>query len=180
MSQTFELAQCFASSRVRKRFLKQMIPLRNLLKAYGLESFLVMGNTMLHIKRHEMGVVVALGAGECRYREMDPIFCVCPLHDTVDHIVRVNQLSGVIYILVRWGVLGENEILDDKVEQAEDEGQICCDNCKNQQMLRERFKQCKLCNDRERVENEPGFNGFYCSKQCQIAHWSEHKRMFHR
>jgi hypothetical protein len=25
----------------------------------------------------------------------------------------------------------------------------------------------------------PGFNGFYCGKGCQIAHWSEHKRMFH-
>ncbi len=173
-----ELAKCFSNSKVRKRFLKQMLPLRDLLEEYGLESRIV-DKTKLYIKGNGKNVIVAHEEGERCYGEMDQIFCVCKLDTLMGYHVRANQSSGVIRTLVRWGVLDEDEIPDDRIQETNDQGSICCENCSNPQMFCQRFKQCRLCHDMDRNEGEPGFNGFYCGKQCQIAHWSEHKRMFH-
>ena len=173
-----ELAKCFSNSKVRKRFLKQMLPLRDLLEECGLESRIV-DKAKLYIKGNGKNVVVALEEGERRYGEMDQIFCICELDNSIDYHVRANQSSGVIRTLVRWGVLDEDEISDCKIEETTERGVVSCDNCGCPQRYSQRLKQCKLCHDNDKREDEPGFFGFYCCKKCQIAQWSVHKVMFH-
>ena len=177
---SIELAKEFPNTRTRKRFLSQILPLQKLLRMYGLNAQIV-NRTWFYIKKQELNVVVGLKMGDCRFQNDDDIFCICLLERNVDYHVNANQLKGVIRTLVRWGLLRMNEIPEEMIEQTVEEGFIRCDSCDRAQLCRfsHRFKQCKLCNDRERVEDEPGFNGFYCCKECQVANWSEHKRLFH-
>jgi hypothetical protein len=179
---SLELGRRFENSRVRKRFLTQMVPLRNLLREYGYESSIV-ACAWLYIKRpgNAYGAVVALQEGELRFGDRDAIFRVCCLDRSVKYHVNTNQIRGVLQTLVRWGLLGANEIPEETVKQTIEKGRIRCGHCGQAQIsaLNHRFKQCKLCKDTEKSEDAPAFNGFYCSKRCQVAHWQDHKKRFH-
>lgn len=179
MQGEFQLAEQFPNSRTRKRFLSQILPLQKLLRMYGLGAKIV-NKTWFCIQKQELNVIVGLELGDRRFHDDDNIFVVCLIRG-IDYHVKANQLKGVIRTLVRWGLLGVDEIPEEMIEKTVEEGRIRCDSCEKPQLciFSERFKQCKLCNTRERVEDEPGFNGFYCCKQCQVADWSKHRKLFH-
>lgn len=179
------LAQHFQSSRVKKRFLKQMIPLQKLLKAHGMQAFFPIP-TLLHIINDQgQTIVVGLEDGERRFQDTEQIFCVFNademILETPAYYVRVNQMRGIIRTLVRWEMMGEHIIDESEIECAEMEGHMQCDGCGRKQvcMTMERFKQCRLCHDKEKTQIFPEYRGFYCGKECQREHWRVHKHIFH-
>jgi hypothetical protein len=88
-------------------------------------------------------------------------------------------MREILVILTVWGLIGENEISKEKIYETVEEGRIRCVGCRLPQLHPNRFKQCKLCNERDRLMTVPKYTGFYCSKQCQHAHWPKHRAHFH-
>jgi hypothetical protein len=184
-----ELAKSFPNSKVRKRFLKQMVPLHRLLDAHGFDcAFLVFSDspTMLRISRNDQVMVVGLMDGDTSFKDTDLIFCVCLVKSVgkgvngLDYIVRVNQLRGVIRTMWRWGVLGCDEIPEDNIDKAIEDARISCSACHGPQpCFGERFKQCKLCSETEKEQQIPDFRGYYCCSACQRSDWNQHKRAHH-
>jgi hypothetical protein len=177
-----ECAEKFSNSKVKKRFLTQMIPLKSLLTVHGLGAFFALP-TIFCITNRTNKIVVALEEGECRFGDNDLIFCIFDLdeiHQPGYH-VRANSMKGVIRTLVRWNVIGENEITDDEIDVTAELGHTHCACCGRRQTFMQscRYKQCKICHDRDKREDFPGFNGFYCSKDCQKRNWATHKKQFH-
>ena len=185
MADTIVLSDSFRDTRVEKRFLTQMVALHLLLNKHGFRCGFLgkYGATMLKIERGGRGVVVGIREGERRFKDLDVIFHVCNLVEAegVDYTPTVNNLSGVVRTLRRWGILGPDEITDEEVCHASDQGTIKCDACDERQPFGStvRFKQCSLCRERDKVTWIPRFRGFYCSVACQGAHWRAHKEEFH-
>ena len=178
------IASEFSNSKVRKRFLTQMMPLQNLLIKHGLDAFFHHNHapTAIFILNKEgQTVIVGIEEGERRYHDIDLIFCIFNPVSQMQYHVKVNQMKGVLRTLVRWGMLGENQIDEDDIDAAVQEGYIHCSGCLSPQtfMATHRFKQCAICHAREKAERLPRFQGFYCSKECQQRHWKEHKMLLH-
>ena len=179
----FQISEQFPNSKIRKRFFQHMIPLRDLLIEYGFHSGFP-SPTWLYLKRgdHEFAVVIKEGVESLAYMGM--LFTVCKIKDeSIDYYVVANQLSGVIRTLVRWGGLGADEIPEHKIDEALDRAHIQCDNCGQMQLCAGitpdyKFKQCQLCKENTSVP-DCAVSGFYCSKECQRAHWPVHKGLMH-
>jgi hypothetical protein len=185
MAGTVVLAESFRDTRVEKRFLTQMVALHLLLNKHGFDCRFEgrNGATRLTIERGGCAAVVGILNGERRFRDTDAIFSVNSLAGDggVDYTTAVNCLSRVVRALRRWGMLGPDEITDEEVCHASDQGTIKCDACDERQRYAStvRFKQCALCRVSDKAAWIPRFRGFYCSVACQGAHWRAHKEEFH-
>ena len=170
--------ETFASSRVKKRFLKQVFVLGDLLREYGFMPKFVF-EVAFQVRRNGKGVVVMMRGDERRFEDDADIFVVCNLDRQCTENMSCRNMVEILNILVGWDLLGEDEIPQTQVTQAALAGRIRCDACDRPQKAPCRFKQCKLCHDREKLEIGPEYTGFYCGKECQIAHWSVHRKLFH-
>ena len=184
------LAYSFERSRVKKRFLKQMIPLSRLLRRHGFDCELkglpsADYPTFLVISKGVHTVMVGILRGECRFEDQDAIFCVRDDSEQTlaqaghrKEVVLTNNLVGVLAILIKLDMLGNDEIPEDELDQVVEEGQIRCCCCQEQQpSTGNRFKQCSTCADKDKARKIPHFSGFYCSAECQRTDWSRHKKM---
>jgi hypothetical protein len=170
--------ETFPSSRVKKRFLTQVRPLVNLLHEYGFSARIVF-EAIIEITRQRTGVVVMMKVDERRFNDDADIFVVCNIDKRCTGNIACKNIQQILCTLARWGVIGEDEIPRETFVQVVEMACIRCDACDRSQKAPCRFKQCKLCHDREKLEDRPEYNGFYCGKECQIAHWAVHKKVFH-
>jgi len=164
----------FENSKVRKRFLSQMIPLCSLLNRHGIVAELKKTNVL--VEKDGRKVYVVLEKGETRYSETDLIFKVAC--EELNYLVEANQMRGVIRTLVRWGVLSQEDISEEEIEETSEQCRISCANCGMAQCMN-RFMQCKVCNERDKCSDFPCFRGFYCCKACQVEDWKRHKAEDH-
>lgn len=164
-------AKRFENSRVRKRFLSQMIPMCKLLIRYGME--VRFAETLISIEKQDLQFFVFLEEGERRYSELDMIFLVSDARRKGS--VAANQMRGILRTLVRWGALTKDEIPSEEIDKAVDEARIKCAGCCRAQMFGERFKQCRTCRDNDMAARLPEFKGFYCCMDCQRRDWTRHK-----
>ena len=168
----------FENSRVRKRFLSQMIPMCGLLRRHGVQADVI--DTLVRIRRDERLVFVFLRDGEKRFSDLDMIFLVGDCNRS--YSVAANQMCGVLRTLVRWGVLAHGEISEKEIYDTVDSACIRCAGCGELQkdLLGTRFKQCKVCRDRDDAMALPEFKGFYCCSDCQRSDWARHKAEDHK
>lgn len=162
------------SKTTRKRFLRHMIPLKDLLSEHGFICGFPYPTTLC-LKRGDQEFAVAMKEGGPSFN--GSMFSVHRLHGEETNLhVTAYHLSGVIRTLVGWGGLGPDEIPERSIEHAMNRVHIQCDNCGNQQTTNSTFKQCQLC--RENTLH-CAVSGFYCSKECQRFHWPVHRLLMH-
>jgi hypothetical protein len=177
------MATSFASSRVRKRFLKEMVPLGRLLGRHGFEcSFPFDGGspTLLCIERGGRLASVLIFHGERRYRAGEAIFILVePCEGPAKELVGFDQFEGAIEVLLEWGMLSLGEITQAELEETRRECAIRCAGCQEEQRGDARFKQCGLCHERDASQWLAEYNGLYCNAMCQANHWAAHRRECH-
>jgi len=175
-SEYIPVAKRFESSRVRKRFLSQIIPMTRLLSRYGFE--ITMTETLVSLKKSGLEFYVFVREGEQRYSRNDMIFLICDKRESQYH-VAANQMSGILRTLVRWGALAQDEIPPHEIEETLDAARIQCAGCGDTEPMNQRFMQCKVCHERDRMHTLPEFKGFYCCVECQRRDWTRHKAEDH-
>jgi hypothetical protein len=176
------MAEAFHGTRLRKRFLSEMVPLQKLLVAHGVDAVFAPNGppTCLLIARRDTGakVIVGIPEGERRRLDTDPVFHMHRF-DAAGKAIEcgdVNQWRGVYTVLMQWHILGPDDIPEDALKQLGREAGIRCACCHRLQPYKApRFKQCRCCRDAERPQRFPAFNGFYCSEDCQATHWPLHR-----
>ena len=136
-------------------------------------------STIVCICRGEMRAFVVLREGEARFGALDMIFLVSGCGQT--YSVAANQMSGVIRTLVRWGMLSDGEIADEAICETSNSARIRCAGCGEPQneLSGERFRQCRVCKERDGAVELPDFKGFYCGGECQRKDWARHKVQDH-
>jgi len=171
-SDTIPFSKRFENSRVRKRFLSQMIPMCGLLRRHGLEADVA--NTLVRIRRDDRFAFVFLEEGEKRFADTETIFLVG--YSKRNYSVASNHMSGVLRTLMRWGFLADGEISEEEICNTVVSACIRCAGCGG---MGKRFRQCKMCKDRDDATALPRFRGFYCGSDCQRRDWARHKAEDH-
>ena len=179
----FRLATFFTGSRTRKRFLKQTTALYHMLRSHGFDIFFDGEGdpTIMGVEKGDQVMLIGIQEGERRFLDTDPIFCIQNgVQGTATEKVWASNLRCAAGLLVKWGMLAEGEVTEDEISEAAAGGRICCSGCLAQQPARgPRFKQCGLCNARERKQRLPSFRGFYCGPVCQRSDWAAHRLSCH-